>query len=129
MNQLFNNDDRDLKERFAALHRDDASHAPDFAATLRKTPGGGRTIWLRPVLAAALFVVVGLAALRFYSRPHVESTAPITEWKSPTDFLLQTPGHELLESVPQIGEWKPGEWPDEPALPGASPTPSRKKTS
>jgi len=29
----------------------------------------------------------------------------ITEWKSSTDFLLRTPGLELLETVPRIGEW------------------------
>jgi hypothetical protein len=29
----------------------------------------------------------------------------ITEWRSPTDFLLRTPGEEILQVIPRIGEW------------------------
>ena len=30
-------------------------------------------------------------------------TALISQWRSPTDFLLRTPGDELLRSVPRVG--------------------------
>jgi len=143
MNALFPNDDRDLQERFAALRRHDAAHTPDFAATLRKQPGGRRGSWLKPALAAAL-LLIALSAARKYWKPEVTVTASITEWKSPTDFLLETSGHELLEGVPKIGEgsfgegafgegplggWQPGEWPAPSAVPSATPTPSGKKQS
>ncbi len=36
----------------------------------------------------------------------VRSATSITEWKAPTDFLLETPGSELLRTVPQIGNWQ-----------------------
>lgn len=118
-------DDRHLRERFAALRREDARQAPDFATTLQRKPARGEGArWLRPAAAAALIVVMAIAAARFYSRPHVQPAISITEWKSPTDFLLETSGHELLESVPQIGEW-----PERQVIPSASPSPSRKKAS
>src|SRR6476659_5864137 len=34
------------------------------------------------------------------------SVASLAEWKAPTDFLLETPGRELLRTVPEIGEWR-----------------------
>ena len=32
------------------------------------------------------------------------SALSLTDWHSPTDFLLTTPGSELLHAVPHIGE-------------------------
>jgi hypothetical protein len=34
-----------------------------------------------------------------------QAPASITSWKPATDFLLQTPGRELVDGVPAIGEW------------------------
>jgi len=39
-------------------------------------------------------------------RPQPEPGKPVAslmEWKPPTDFLLETPGRELLRTVPAIG--------------------------
>ena len=41
------------------------------------------------------------------ARPHRQlperGAALISQWRSPTDFLLRTPGDELLRSVPRVG--------------------------
>jgi hypothetical protein len=42
------------------------------------------------------------------------STVSITAWKPATSFLLNTPGSELLERVPEVGEWR---------APGMTPAP------
>jgi hypothetical protein len=74
-------------------------------------------------IAAAVVVAVSVGLFMFYPwRP--AANASITEWRSPTDFLLQTPGHELLEGVPRIGQW-----PDEFLRSRPTATPSGKKKS
>jgi hypothetical protein len=116
--------DQDLRERFAALRREDAAQAPGFAV-----PGQGRTQtpWSRRMPDVGLAALV-LASVVFFTlhrgpeRPaHGQS---ITEWKSPTDFLLQTPGRELLNSVPAFTQWPLGVAP-----PAATPKPFSKKRS
>jgi hypothetical protein len=98
----------DLRQAFAALRREDAEQAPPFdgvltAAQLRR---GRRR--LAPVLGglaasvAAIVIVVVVVAVR-----HPPSTPPpaagIEQWTAPTDFLLRTPGREILETTPRIG--------------------------
>lgn len=34
----------------------------------------------------------------------LRSAQALAQWHAPTDVLLQTPGHELLSSVPRLGE-------------------------
>jgi hypothetical protein len=48
-----------------------------------------------------VIVVLGIVAFH-HRRPLV--TESIVTWKAPTDFLLRTPGSELLSTVPQIPE-------------------------
>jgi hypothetical protein len=36
-------------------------------------------------------------------RPARQSIILISQWQSPTDFLLRTPGEQLLKSVPRLG--------------------------
>jgi len=91
------NDD-DLRRAFAELRRIE-SRAPKYAVP---APGRRLSRWrVGSVLAFALvllLVVIGVAIL-----PHHHPLQPsITEWRAPTDFLLKTPGHELLDSVPDL---------------------------
>jgi hypothetical protein len=105
-------DDHDLRARFAELRRAEAERAPEWLWPL--AGGGGRKRrWLvARVVAVAVCVVVVLGAgwwLRMVlPHPRTETNgtvASIAEWKSPTDFLLETPGRNLLQTVPAIGQW------------------------
>jgi hypothetical protein len=101
-------DEADLRQAFAALRREDAEQAPAFdgvltAAQLRR--GRRRLVPLLGGLAAslaAIAIVVVAVAVR-----HPPSTPPrvvgIEQWTAPTDFLLRTPGREILETTPRIG--------------------------
>lgn len=116
-------DDQDLRERFAVLRREDADLAPDFAMLQKRRLPAPRPWRLRAAVAAALVVMVAVMALKFYQRPAPPPGPSITQWKSPTDFLLQTPGRELLESAPAFTSS------EGMALPTAKPTPFGKKKS
>jgi len=102
-------DDRELRERFAELRRADQARAGGYRAVLYRPAPRTRHVRLAKWAAVAgLAVVIALAVLsverseRRYAGSHDVS---ITEWKSPTDFLLRTPGQEVLQTIPQIGEW------------------------
>jgi hypothetical protein len=96
-----------LRRRFAGLRQEDERDTPQFAALWRrrqrKTQHGSR--WLMAG-ACAVIAVVGLLWLwAVRSRPEGPMVASITAWRAPTDFLLETPGRELLRTVPKIGAW------------------------
>ena len=38
------------------------------------------------------------------SPPRRKATELISQWRSPTDFLLNTPGNELLKTLPRVGD-------------------------
>jgi hypothetical protein len=102
--------DEDLRARFAALRREEEALAPEFALSL---PGAAqrrrRSVGRRIAFAASLVAVMAVVlVLRFAQKVHPErgqAVASLTEWKAPTDFLLETPGRELLRTVPAIGVW------------------------
>ena len=101
--------DEDLQRRFAQLRLEDQAKAGEFYGYLRRErPHGTRTRFF-PWAAAGLSVI--LAAILILVRPQpaernpLSSEIPITQWKSSTDFLLQTPGEEILSTVPKLGNW------------------------
>jgi hypothetical protein len=53
------------------------------------------------VVAAAL-LSAWLVALRLPAPPYVSGPS-IADWRSPTAFLLRTPGQELLREPPALG--------------------------
>jgi len=61
-------------------------------------PKGRMRGWAIAFLAR-IAIAIGVIHHR---RPPV--TESIVTWKAPTDFLLRTPGSELLSTVPQIPE-------------------------
>ncbi len=83
-----------LRRRFAVLRREEEQQAPEFGRLWQAGAGARRR----------------------------QTVASITEWKAPTDFLLETPGSELLRTVPEIGQWH-----FYSAMPGAMPSPAGKK--
>ena len=110
---MADDEDQELQRRFAALRREEQEATPPFrrvwaAAQTSRRP---RTRARFAVAATVAAVVLGLLWLRTGTGPAPESgTSPsIAQWRSPTDFLLVTPGRELLSTVPAIGR---------PAIPG-----------
>jgi hypothetical protein len=102
--------DDDLRARFAVLRQEEEALAPEFALPSGVAQGrrpSGRRIALAVSLATVVAVVV-LVARFVPQKGHPDPGTPVaslTEWKAPTDFLLETPGRELLRTVPAIGVW------------------------
>ena len=106
MNEMPN--DRDLCERFAVLREEEARSRPHF-----QVPAGPRLrrritpAWIAVPAAAAV------AAFWFFGRDRGEPEVPYaidlssTAWVAPTDFLLGTPGSDLLATLPDIGNTPP----------------------
>lgn len=93
-------EDRDLREAFAAMREEERSRVPRFnlpAARKRRAP------W--SLLAPAGAAVAALAAwLVFQPRP-TPSEAPMPSlagWREPTAFLLEIPGRELFSTIPDL---------------------------
>ena len=115
-------DDAALRDRFAALRREEERQAPEFASLWpgRARAPRGKTRWL---VAAACALIVVAAVLWLRSAGRKPADVSLAEWKAPTDFLLETPGRDLLRTVPEIGEWRGYTV----AFPGTRPEPARKK--
>ena len=112
-------DDSDLRERFARLRADDRARSPEFSRLIDPAPRrhGRRG---RPVPAVRVGLAIGsiavIVTLIFWpggvppSPPEGLWDSPggtpfelAGVWRSPTDFLLETPGLELLRDVPAVG--------------------------
>ena len=103
-------EDRDLARLFEELRRSDESSAPPFNSVLERRGVGrrkpARVARLRFAALAALLVAAVLAAV-LMRRPAGETAGrepPMTlaQWKSPTDWLLRTPGSEFLNELPTL---------------------------
>lgn len=103
--------DEELRNRFAALRRQEEAQVPLFALPhARGRMMVGQPSFRRMLASAALLTLVTAASLLFllHSGPQQHpgnAVASLSEWKSPTDFLLNTPGREVLRTVPRIGAW------------------------
>ena len=106
--------DRELARLFEAERREDEANAPDFRELVGR-PGrhfrGPAVAPSRLALAATLAAVLVIAALvgraassRREASPPVAPAEParLADWRSPTGFLLRTPGSELLERAPVL---------------------------
>ena len=115
-------DDRDLRALFARLREEDRVRVPAFRA-----PRAGKAPQWKGIGRVAVAAAVILIALMLAWPDRRPSTVPrqvvdlgATAWQSPTDFLLITPGSDLLRTVPAVGS------PDDRTpidLPGRSPAP------
>jgi hypothetical protein len=88
----------DLRQLFHRL-RDEELPVAGFqlpAGNRRRTTGN----WWPAFVTVILLAIV--LAVTHRPRPPVRDS--IVTWKAPTDFLLRTPGSELLSTVPQIPE-------------------------
>jgi len=104
-------DDRDLRERFAALRDEDAANAPSLMAVLRGRtigPGAVRSRWI-PVAALASAAAVATAVLLRPGGRHetsldeaIAQAQSISSWTAPTDAWLTLSGFEIPDSVPSL---------------------------
>ncbi len=97
--------DSDVANRFRALREEDAERATPFGATLdrayaRRASTAARRLALG---AAALIAAVLLLFVARTRSPRPANYVAAGRIITPTDFLLQLPGADLLRSVPEIG--------------------------
>lgn len=109
-------DDRDLYEYFAAVRREETARVPPMPLpSLIADVPRRRSLPAKLVTATACLAIIiaGIVWMLPRSRvPHQRANrerqqvaVSITSWKPATDFLLNTPGREILQGVPAIGEW------------------------
>jgi len=101
------NDDSKLREVFASVRRADEARTPKFERVLDRTRPPAHGVW-RLAAGASLGLAAVIAAIVWPPHRHgshsIRSAAPmLTEWRAPTDFLLDTPGRALLDTVPELG--------------------------
>ncbi|HLX06249.1 MAG TPA: hypothetical protein VKY89_00150 [Thermoanaerobaculia bacterium] len=106
-------DDGELREQYRRLRRQDESLARPFSVPRQAARRQSRTRsrgHLRQLLAAAalgLAVAAGVGALLWLrprlAEPSAAAIARLSQWRAPTDSLLQTPGSQLMRSVPRLG--------------------------
>jgi hypothetical protein len=94
----------DLETRFVELRNEEELIVPRFVAP----PPRPRTRTL-PALRWALAMLLIVAIVALFPRHRVSfsdadraAAQSITEWQAPTDFLLRTPGREILTTMPSI---------------------------
>jgi hypothetical protein len=99
-------DDRALAAAFAALRREEEGRTPPFAEVVRRGRARPPRAGLLPAHPLWLAAAVALAVLGVWlgvwwgipaREPRPAAAAPsLAEWRSPTEFLLATPGRDLL---------------------------------
>ncbi len=96
--------DQHMRDRFAQVSREDRAKTPAF---LPPVPRFGPTLRSRHLLAAVAAVALGVGVARWATADRLTvppMIGPIdmsaTAWTSPTDFLLQTPGRAMLNTLP-----------------------------
>lgn len=108
------NDDERLRDLFREADRAQRAGAPPFAGLLRVSRQRPRRTYRLALLAAAASIL--LAGLVMHSlrdgRPAAsppDSFYSSVRWEGPTDFLLETPGKEILDTTPRFGAPAPPE--------------------
>ncbi len=88
---------------FAARERRDEAASPSLERVLRRPArgvrGAGGRRWMPAAVGALL---LALAVLGIVRSRHPEPVPTLADWKAPTDFLLNVPGGELLDSTPSF---------------------------
>ena len=99
---------KDLEKRFAELRAEESRFAPRFDPHVR---GARRFSPRRLAMAAAALVVLSFGVvvgvrdrthLTTFDQSDLFAVRAADTWRAPTDFLLQTPGNELLTTTPPI---------------------------
>ena len=92
--------DEELRRRIAEAHRDDAP--PPFAALVARKRRRRWRLALAPIALAAAALLALLLVRPPRPRPQPPSPSLYVDSRGPLDFLLQTPGGELLRDTPHL---------------------------
>jgi len=103
------NDDLDLRQRFEELREEERRGVPPFRTLRRSRPDRSARRWAL-MAVALLLLIVSLSAAVFsirwrrvaFTSDDRMAARTIADWHPPTEFLLRTPGSELLTSMPSI---------------------------
>ena len=98
--------ERELRNSFHALRREEAVRTPPFDATVvaaRRRTGPRLRRGALVLAAAAVLTGVALALVLAPHRQGARIDLATVHWDSPTDFLLRLPGDELLRTAPELG--------------------------
>src|ERR1700681_831709 len=97
--------DSRLRTHFANLREEDRTAAPPFRRTVAAAAAVSRR---GPSLRIALAVIPALAGSVMLAvwthRPTDAIPRDLAAWSSPTAYLLETPGKQLLNQTPRLGE-------------------------
>ena len=102
-------EESDLRERFARLRAEERSGVPRF---VWESPGRKHRLAWRLIAATAALLLAVIMTITIRSRPTRFSDSDravvrsVAEWHPPTDFLLRTPGSEMLTTTPRIPDLK-----------------------
>jgi hypothetical protein len=104
------NDDRELRQRFAALREHDAASAPGFSDLLRRRTASAPRGRMRfaPIAVGGLAAIVTAIALVHWVRGDrsidtaIEQAKSLSSWTAPTDSWLTLSGLEIPNSVPTL---------------------------
>lgn len=107
--------ERELRQFFQEMRRDDAAGAPAFGRVLHPArPRPRLTLaWGRFAAAALLLVAVGLLPVvygRYKARQSADSLghwACLANWEAPTDALLSNP--DAVDPAAPNNQWIPGD--------------------
>jgi hypothetical protein len=99
-------EDKAIGDLFKQLREEEERAIPSFREVLRgnEAPGGLEIFaHLRQAAAVAMVLVFSATLLLQLSRaPELNSALPLSEWQSPTDFLLLSSQEELMSTVPVL---------------------------
>lgn len=117
-------EDRDLREAFASQRREEEKRVTAFQRILTLSPTqsqgrGGTAVALVATFLVAIGLVVVLQRSGSVAQP--EPAMQLAEWIAPTAFLLRTPGHDFVSTLPTFARTVPAL--DPPAKQERSSTP------
>jgi hypothetical protein len=101
-------EEQDFQKVFEELRQQDQGLTPTFERVWKASQArqGARTALIRSLrfAVAAALLLVSAFSIYMVSREILPVSRPsqvsLSQWKAPTDFLLRTPGIEILHSIP-----------------------------
>jgi len=97
-------EDSRLRAQFANLREEDRNAVPPFerTASVRSISSRRNYAWQIAVAAVPVLAVAAMLTLRTHRSTDAVPRG-ITAWSSPTAFLLETPGKQILTETPKLG--------------------------